>query len=144
MRVHIERIKRLFPKDVCEKMLKIPNSFGTCAYNSAMSALENLDYDIRYCEGWINDDMGHAFNKLVKEDGSEHYFDLSQEYIKFVKHENGGLKDVDFECEFPSAIQVWRTFEEDKEAHLITVPTWRGMQTYGELKKRGLQFLCFD
>ena len=51
MRVHIERIKRLFPKDVCEKMLKIPTDYGQCAYNSAKAMMGFMNYKIAYCVG---------------------------------------------------------------------------------------------
>lgn len=143
MIVHIERIKRLFPKDVCKKMLEIPTDYGQCAYNSAKAMMDFMDYDISYCEGWINGDMGHAFNKYVDDDGNEHYFDISQEYIKAREHNKGGLKDVELENEVKFDV-VLRTFDEDNVAHLITVPTFRGNQTYAQLKARGLEELFFD
>ena len=143
MRVHIERIKRLFPKDVCEKMLEIPTDYGQCAYNSAKAMMDFMNYDIAYCEGWINGDMGHAFNKLVDENGNEHYFDISQEYIKARENNKGGLKDVELENEV-GFDEVLKTFGEDEVAHLITVPTFRGNQTYAQLKARGLEELFFD
>ena len=143
MRVHIERIKRLFPKDVCEKMLEIPTDYGQCAYNSAKAMMDFMNYDIAYCEGWINGDMGHAFNKLVDDNGNEHYFDISQEYIKARENNKGGLKDVELENEV-GFDEVLKTFGEDEVAHLITVPTFRGNQTYAQLKARGLEELFFD
>ena len=143
MTVHIERIKRLFPKDVCKKMLEIPTDYGQCAYNSAKAMMDFMNYDIAYCEGWINGDMGHAFNKLVDENGNEHYFDISQEYIKARENNKGGLKDVELENEVEFD-EVLKTFAEDEVAHLITVPTWRGNQTYAQLKARGLEELFFD
>ena len=143
MRVHIERIKRLFPKDVCKKMLEIPTDYGQCAYNSAKAMMDFMNYDIAYCEGWINGDMGHAFNKLVDENGNEHYFDISQEYIKARENNKGGLKDVELENEV-GFDEVLKTFGEDEVAHLITVPTFRGNQTYAQLKARGLEELLFD
>ena len=143
MRVHIERIKRLFPKDVCKKMLEIPTDYGQCAYNSAKAMMDFMNYDIAYCEGWINGDMGHAFNKLVDENGNEHYFDISQEYIKARENNKGGLKDVELENEV-GFDEVLKTFGEDEVAHLITVPTFRGNQTYAQLKARGLEELFFD
>lgn len=143
MTVHIERIKRLFPKDVCKKMLEIPTDYGQCAYNSAKAMMDFMNYDIAYCEGWINGDMGHAFNKYVDDDGNEHYFDISQEYIKAREHNKGSLKDVELENEVKFDV-VLRTFDEDNVAHLITVPTFRGNQTYAQLKARGLEELFFD
>lgn len=143
MRVHIERIKRLFPKDVCKKMLEIPTDFGQCAYNSAKAMMDFMNYDIAYCEGWLDGNIGHAFNKLVDENGNEHYFDISQEYIKQRDHRNGGLRDVELENEVDFD-EVLKTFGEDKVAHLITVPTFKGNQTYAQLKARGLEDLFFD
>lgn len=143
MTVHIERIKRLFPKDVCKKMLEIPTDYGQCAYNSAKAMMDFMNYKIAYCEGWINGDMGHAFNKLVDDNGNVHYFDISQEYIKQRDHNKGGLKDVELENEVDFD-DVLKTFGEDKVAHLITVPTFRGNQTYAQLKERGLEELFFD
>ena len=72
MTVHIERIKRLFPKEVCEEMLNIPKHCGTCHYNSFMALEFNYAYDIEYCEGYINGFMGHAFNKYTDKDGRVH------------------------------------------------------------------------
>lgn len=144
MTVHIERIKRLFPKDVCEKMLDIPTGFGTCAYNSARAVLDNMNsYDIAYCEGWLNGCMGHAFNKLVDENGREHYFDISQEYIKAKGGKKGGLQDVELEKELPIQF-VTNTFDEDGVAHLISVPAWKGQHTYAQLKEKGLEDMFFD
>lgn len=143
MRVHIERIKRLFPKDVCKKMLEIPTDYGQCAYNSAKAMMNFMNYNIVYCEGWLDGNIGHAFNKLVDENGNEHYFDISQEYIKQRDHRNGGLKDVELENEVEFD-EVLKTFGEDEVAHLITVPTFRGNQTYAQLKARGLEELFFD
>ena len=143
MRVHIERIKRLFPKDVCKKMLEIPTDFGQCAYNSAKAMMDFMNYNIAYCEGWLDGNIGHAFNKLVDDNGNEHYFDISQEYIKQRDHRNGGLRDVELENEVEFD-EVLKTFGEDKVAHLITVPTFKGNQTYAQLKARGLEELFFD
>lgn len=143
MIVHIERIKHLFPKDVCKKMLEIPTDYGQCAYNSAKAMMDFMNYDIAYCEGWIDGDMGHAFNKYVDDDGNEHYFDISQEYIKARDHNNGGLSDVELENEVEFD-KVLKTFNEDKVAHLITVPIWRGGKTYAQLKEKGLEELFFD
>ena len=143
MRVHIERIKRLFPKDVCKKMLEIPTDFGQCAYNSAKAMMDFMNYNIAYCEGWLDGNIGHAFNKLVDDNGNEHYFDISQEYIKQRDHRNGGLRDVELENEVEFD-EVLKTFGEDKVAHLITVPTFKGNQTYAQLKARGIEELFFD
>ena len=143
MIVHIERIKRLFPKDVCKKMLEIPTDYGQCAYNSAKAMMDFMNYDIAYCEGWINGDMGHAFNKLVDDNGNVHYFDISQEYIKARDHNNGSLSDVELENEVKFDV-VLKTFNEDKVAHLITVPIWRGGKTYAYFKEKGLEELYFD
>lgn len=143
MRVHIERIKRLFPKDVCKKMLEIPTDYGQCAYNSAKAMMDFMNYNIVYCEGWLDGDIGHAFNKLVDDNGNVHYFDISQEYIKARDHNKGGLRDIELENEVEFD-DVLKTFNEDKVAHLITVPTFRGNQTYAQLKERGLEELFFD
>lgn len=143
MTVHIERIKRLFPKDVCQKMLEIPTDYGQCAYNSAKAMMDFMNYNIAYCEGWLDGNIGHAFNKLVDENGNEHYFDISQEYIKKRDHRNGGLRDIELENEVEFD-EVLKTFNEDKVAHLITVPTFKGNQTYAQLKERGLEELFFD
>lgn len=143
MRVHIERIKRLFPKDVCEKMLEIPTDYGQCAYNSAKAMMDFMNYNIAYCEGWLDGNIGHAFNKLVDDNGNEHYFDISQEYIKARENKKGGLRDVELENEVDFD-EVLHTFNEDKVAHLITVPTFKGNQTYAQLKARGLEELFFD
>jgi len=143
MTVHIERIKRLFPKDVCKNMLEIPSGYGQCAYNSAKAVIDNPEYNITYCEGWLSGHIGHAFNKFVDKKGIEHYFDLSQEYIKYKNNTKGGLKDVEFEKELPIEY-VARTFYDDKVAHLITVPTTRGNKTYAQLKEIGFEELFFD
>lgn len=136
MKVHIERIKSLFPKDVCEQMLKIPTDYGQCAYNSAKAAIDYKRYNVQYCEGWLHDVIGHAFNKMVDENGNEHYFDISQEYIKLRDHTKGGLKDAELEKVFDT-LAVVETFDADKEAHLISVPKWKGQHTYEWYKERG-------
>lgn len=134
MVVHIERIKRLFPKEVCEEMLNIPKHCGTCHYNSFMALEFNYAYDIEYCEGYINGFMGHAFNKYTDKDGRVHYFDISQEYNKAHFHSKGGLKDVELVKEFDRH-EVFSKFAADGEAHLISVPTIKGNPTYADEKK---------
>ena len=134
MVVHIERIKRLFPKEVCEKMLNIPKDYGTCHYNSFKALEFRYAYDIEYCEGYINGFMGHAFNKVTDKDGRVHYFDISQEYNKVHFHLKGGLKDVELIKEFDRH-ELFSTFAADGEAHLISVPTIKGNATYADEKK---------
>lgn len=135
MVVHIERIKRLFPKEVCEAMLKMPKGYGTCHYNSYKAVLDfSYAYDIEYCEGYINGFMGHAFCKYTDKDGRVHYFDISQEYNKAHFHFKGGLKDVELVKEF-DRFELYNTFAADKESHLISVPDIKGNPTYAESKK---------
>lgn len=136
MVVQIERISSLFPKEVVKKLMKIPTGKGQCAYNSAKACMVN-GYDIRYCEGWLhNGIVGHAFNKLVMADGTEHYFDISQEYLNKLDP-NDVPGDVELETEIDKK-KVWDTFGADKEAHLIAVPIWKGYKTYDWYKKQGL------
>ena len=144
MTVHIERLKKLFPKEVCEAMLKIPTSYGTCHYNSYKAVLDySMNYNITYCEGYFKGGIGHAFNKYVDKNGKVHYFDISQEYIKKRDHMKGGLSDVELTKEFDT-YEVYKTFCEDKEAHLISLPISKGGYTYAEFKEKGMLYLYWD
>lgn len=140
--VHVERIKDLFPSDVAEEMVEIPGDIGQCAYNSAKAAMDYQDYNVRYCEGWLGDIVGHAFNRMTDGDGNVHYFDISQEYLNELDPAYV-LEDVELERELDIA-DVIRIFDEDGEAHLITVPIWKGGNTYAWYKGNDMVELYWD
>ena len=126
MIVKFERISDLFGESAKE-MLNVIKGTNCCHWNSAMVCCKfNIKYCIDYCEGYMLDDMGHAWNVYTDSNGIKHYFDTTQEcnYAKgLISTFNEELELVE---EF-GANEIVEIFNNDGYSHLVSVETLRGL-----------------
>ena len=125
MKVKIERIADLFDDDIVEEMLSIVEELHSCHWNAGMVCHTFKDWDsINYCEGYLDNNIGHAINIYIDYYGIKHYFDVTQEYnVKnnYQKQCNGNF-DVIKEYSGDEIIDI---FDKDGIAHLISVENTR-------------------
>lgn len=125
MKVKIERIADLFDDDIVEEMLSIVNELQSCHWNSGMVCYTFKDWDsINYCEGYINNIIGHAINVYTDYYGNKHYFDVTSEYNISKGYATEFHDEFELVKEY-SGDEIIDRFNKDGIAHLLSVENIR-------------------
>lgn len=120
MKIKLERIYNIFDKDIADELLEIVDDIGQCQYNSAQACRQFDGWNFHYCEGYLHEWIGHAFNS-VEDNNGKHYFDLSQEYLEAKK----GIPFSD-EIELVTEMDgedIIEEFNKDGITHFVSIGT---------------------
>ena len=127
MNIILERVSSLFEVNTTSKLLRVVKGTNLCHWNSAtVCYLLRKQYQVDYCEGYINGDMGHAWNVYTDPNGTKHYFDITQEW----NITNGVTSKFDFNLELVkefSCEEITDIFDHDGYSHLVCVETIKGL-----------------
>lgn len=142
MSIKLERIRDLFDEDIANELFDIVEGTGECQYNSAQACRQFDGWNFGYCEGYLHEWIGHAFNSYVDGSGNKHYFDLSQEYLN-KKHNIPFSDELELVTEMDGE-DIIEEFNQDGFTHFVTIGTTTHENVKDYLRYLGSPTIAFQ